>query len=57
VDKRRLQKKLEGIFGGLTALVIRFRIVVLLLILITTGVAISQIKTLKIDTSNEGFLH
>ena len=57
VDKRRLQKKLEGIFGALTALVIRFRILVLLVLLITVVLAISQIKTLKIDTSNEGFLH
>jgi predicted RND superfamily exporter protein len=48
---------MESIFGGLTAFVIRFRIMVLLLILIIAVLAISQIKTLKIDTSNEGFLH
>lgn len=52
-----MRQKMEQMFAGMTAFVIRFRIPVLLLILICTILAISQIKTLQIDTSNEGFLH
>ena len=48
---------MESIFASMTAFVIRFRIPVLLLIVICTILAITQIKTLEIDTSNEGFLH
>lgn len=48
---------MERLFTGTTAFVIRFRIPVLLVILICTGLAISQVRTLQIDTSNEGFLH
>lgn len=57
MNKQHIQKKLERFFAGSTVFIIRFRIPVLLLILIFTALAISQIKTLQIDTSNEGFLH
>ena len=57
MNKQRLQKRTERFFAGMTAFVIRFRVPVLLAILICTALAISQMRSLEIDTSNEGFLH
>ena len=57
MHKQRLQQGAERVFTGTTALAIRFRIPVILVVLLLTAVAVSQVKTLKIDTSNEGFLH
>ena len=57
MNKRLIQVKLEKLFGSMTRQVIRFRIPVLLAILACTVLAVSQIKSLQIDTSNESFLH
>lgn len=57
MDKSGLKRKSEQLFARTTAIVIRFRIPVILLILVCTGLFISQVRNLGIDTSNEGFLH
>lgn len=49
VNRQRIQKKMERLFAGTTAFVIRFRIPVLLVILICTGLAISQVRTLHLN--------
>lgn len=51
------KRKTEIFFAKMTALVIRFRIAVILMVLLLTGLAVSQVRNLGIDTSNEGFFH
>lgn len=51
------KRKAEQFFASLTALMIRYRAAVVLVVLASTVLFISQIRTLAIDTSNEGFLH
>ena len=57
MDNEHSKRKAELFFATLTGLVIRYRAVIILLVLASTVLFISQIRTLAIDTSNEGFLH
>ena len=50
-------RKTEAFFAGTASLVIRFRVPVLILVLILTALAVTQVRNLGIDTSNEGFFH
>jgi predicted RND superfamily exporter protein len=50
-------KKAEQMFHSWTTGVIRFRVLVLVLVLLVSGILGSQIRFLQFDTSNESFLH
>ena len=51
------KKRVEKIFESWAGFVIRFRFPVLVLVLVFTVLAASQVRFLTIDTSNEGLLH
>ena len=51
------KKRAELFFEKSTALMIRFRLLVVITVLACTILSISQIRHLGVDTSNEGFLH
>lgn len=56
-EEKRSSRRIELFFEKFTALIIRFRLVVILAVLACTVLSISQIRHLGIDTSNEGYLH
>ena len=51
------KRRAELLFEASTKAVIRFRLPLLVLLLLFTGFSMSQLRHLGIDTSNEGFLH
>lgn len=51
------KKKSEKFFAKAIGQVIRFRLLVIVLTVLFTGLAVSNLRTLAIDTSNEGFFH
>jgi predicted RND superfamily exporter protein len=57
MDNRASKKRAELFFEKSTALMIRFRLAVVLGVLVLTVLSILQIRHLGVDTSNEGFLH
>lgn len=52
-----IKKSIESMFEAWTRIIIKFKIPVLLLVLVPTFLIGSQIRFLTIDTSNEGLLH
>ncbi len=53
----KIKQSIEFMFASLTRLIIRFRFPILVLVLVPTLFAASQVRNLSIDTSNEGLLH
>jgi len=51
------KRKAEVFFEKFTTQVIRYRLVVVVLVLAVSGIFIDQIKDLGVDMSSEGFLH
>ncbi len=54
---REIKKRIETMFEVWTRTIIRFRFLVLLLVLVPTFFIGSQVRNLTMDTSNEGLLH
>ena len=57
MDRTATRRKADRFFEKVTAVIIRFRYLVIIAVLGVTVASILQIRTLGIDTSNEGFFH
>ena len=57
MDRTRAKRKADRFFEKATAVIIRFRYPVIIAIIGVTAFSILQIRSLGIDTSNEGFFH